>query len=223
MEKEKHLSGEESIALITSMINKAKDARHETGVAAIMWGIVIAFCSLEKLAEIQFGYELPFDIYILTFIAVIPQIYFVIKEKKERKAKTYGDVFFDNLWFAFGIGVFLTVFITNSMFAVLQPVMNEYKALTGHSSSFKLYEFTACFFLLIYGFPTFVTGMSLRFTPMIIGGIVCWVFAILAIYTNIKIDLLLLAIAAITAWLIPGIIMEKDYRKAKRELSTKNV
>lgn len=220
---EKQLTEKESLDLIAQMINKAKDACHDTGLAAIMWGTVIAVCSLVRLSELHFRYKLPFDIYWLTFVAVIPQIYFTIKEKKERKVKTYGDAFTDYLWIGFGICIFLMIYITGAMYSEWEPVAEEYKKLTGHSSSFSLYEFTSSFFLLLYGLPTFVTGVSMKFRPMLWGGLLCWACCIIALYTSIKIDLILIALSSVFAWLIPGIIMEKDYRKAKKELAQANV
>jgi hypothetical protein len=101
-QQEKQLSEKESLDLITQMINKAKDSYHDTGIGAIMWGTIIAVCSLVKLSEIQFGYRLPFDIYLLTLVAVIPQIFITIKEKKERKVKSYDDIYLDYLWLGFG-------------------------------------------------------------------------------------------------------------------------
>ena len=188
-----------------------------------MWGTVIAVCSLVRLSEIHFEYRLPFDIYLLTFIAVVPQIYFTIKEKKARKVKTYGDAFTDYLWTAFGICIFLMVYITGNLNTEWSPVAKEYKQLTGHSASFSVYEFSAPFFLLLYGLPTFVTGTSMRFKPMFFGGLFCWVCSIVTVHTTIKIDLILMALSAVFAWLIPGIIMEKDYRKAKQGLAQANV
>lgn len=224
MEKdEKTLSGQESLDLIARMINKAKDACHDTGISAIMWGALIAVCSLVRLSEIHFGYKLPFDIYLLTLVAVIPQIYFSVQEKRKRKVKTYDDAFMDSLWLAFGICIFLMIFITSAMFNFWESSADEYFKATGKSSGFRLYEFNAPLFLLIYGMPTFVTGMSMKFRPMLLGGLLCWVCCIAAVFTTIKIDLLLLALSSVFAWLIPGIIMEKDYRKAKRELAKANV
>ena len=86
--QEKTLTEKESLDLITQMINKAKDACHDTGIAAIMWGAVITICSLVRLSELHFEYRLPFDIYLLTIVAVIPQIYFTVKEKRQRKVKS---------------------------------------------------------------------------------------------------------------------------------------
>jgi uncharacterized protein with PQ loop repeat len=219
IQPEKQLTEKESLDLIAQMINRAKDACHNTGVTAIMWGAVIALCSLVRLSEIHFGYRLPFDIYLLTLAAVIPQIYLSIKEKRERKVKAYGDAFMDYLWLGFGICIILMIFITSVMYRGWDPMADRYSELAGMTASFKLYEFNAALFLLLYGLPTFVTGTSMKFKPMLWGGLLCWTCCIITLYTNVKIDLLLTALSSVFAWLIPGIIMERDYRKAKRELA----
>ncbi len=220
---EKQLTEKESLDLITMMINKAKNSYHDTGIGAMMWGSIIAVCSLVKLAELQFDFKLPFDIYWLTILAIVPQIFITIREKKERKVKTYDDIYMDYLWLGFGISIFLMIFITNVLFNVWEPVTIEYNQLSGHPSSFNLREFIAPLFLLLYGIPTFVTGAACKFKPMLWGGLLCWACCIITIYTTIKIDLLLTAFSAVFAWLIPGIIMEKEYRKAKKGLTTANV
>ena len=102
-QQEKQLTEKESLALITQMINKAKDSYHATGMGAMMWGAVIAICSMVKLSEIHFEYRLPFDIYLLTIVAIIPQIFLTIREKKERKVKTYDDAYMDYIWLGFAL------------------------------------------------------------------------------------------------------------------------
>lgn len=220
---EKLLTEKESLDLITQMINKAKDACHDTGIAAIMWGAVIAICSLTRLAELHFGFRLPFNIYWLTVVAIIPQVYISVKEKKERKVKSYGDVFIDYLWIGFGICVFLLSYITGSMANALKPITGLDGNIAGSPSVFILYEYISSFFLMLYGLPTFVTGVSMKFKPMLVGGLLCWICCIIALYTTIKVDLILVAVSAIFAWFIPGVIMEKDYRKAKKDLAAANV
>ena len=222
MENEKQLTEKESLELITRMINKAKDACHDTGITTIMWGAVIVFCALVRFSEIHFGFRLPFDIYLLTFVAVIPQIYFNIREKKRRKVKTYDEVFMDSLWMAFGISIALLIFINSMLFREWDPVNDHYRELTG-KAGFRLYEYTASFFLLLYGLPTFVTGLTMKFKPMILGGILCWISSVVALFVPIRADLLLIAVSAAGAWLIPGIIMEKDYQQAKKQLGASHV
>jgi hypothetical protein len=222
-EQEKELTEKESLALITAMISKAKNAYYDTGVGAIMWGTVIAFCSLERLAEIHFGYRLPIDINYLTLLTIIPQVFISIKEKRERRVRTYEDALMGYLWLGFGIAIFMLIFIINAMFYSWRPFYEEYERLAGHAPPSVLYNIIAPLFLLLYGLPTFITGAGCKFKPMLWGGIFCWVCCIITIYTPIKIDLLLTALAAIFAWLVPGLILEKEYRKARKQLKEVHV
>jgi len=225
-QQEKQLTEKESLHLIAMMINKAKDSYHDTGIGAIMWGAVIAVCSIVKFSEINFNYRLPFDIYLLTLVAVIPQIFITIKEKKERKVKSYDDVYMDYIWLGFGICIFLMIFIVNNVYADLTPLVKDYKELTKGRVGwvdFQFSEFVSPLFLLLYGLPTFITGAACRFRPMFWGGIFCSVCSVVTIYTTIKVDLLLTGVSAIMAWLIPGILMEREYRIYKKEQARADV
>ena len=221
--EEKKLTEKESLELITQMINKARNAYYNTGFSAIMWGAVVAFCALEKFAEIHFEYRLPFDIYLLTLLAIIPQVFISIKEKKERGVKSYDDPYMDYIWMGFGICIFLMIFVVNVIFNQWNPVADEYTTLAGHRPGFTFYEFISPLFLILYGLPTFITGAACNFKPMLWGGLLCWVCCIITLFTTVKIDLLLTALSAIGAWLIPGIILEQEYRKAKKQLRETNV
>lgn len=219
---EKPMSEKESLDLITMMINKAKDSYYDTGVGAMMWGIVIVVCSLVRLAELQFHFRLPFDIYWLTFIAVIPQIIISMREKKMRKVKSYDDIYLDYVWTGFGICIFLLIVIINVVGNAIGTENGEIAAIGSHGN-FKFYEYIASMFLLLYGLPTFITGAACKMKAMFWGGILCWVCCVIALFTPFKIDLLLIAFAALVAWLIPGILMQRGYRKAKKELAQQDV
>jgi hypothetical protein len=216
---EKELTEKESLALIARMISKAKDSYHATGIGAIMWGAVIATCSLVKLSEIQFNYRFPFDIYLLTLVAIIPQIFITIREKRQQRIKTYDDTYMDYIWLGFGLCIFILIFIINNVFYGLRPMATHYRDIAPAAAliDFRFSEYVSSLFLMLYGFPTFVTGAACKFKPMLWGGIFCWVCCLIALYTEMRIDLLLVAAAAIIAWLIPGILMEKEYRLYKKE------
>ncbi|MDX1954673.1 MAG: hypothetical protein SFU20_04015 [Chitinophagaceae bacterium] len=221
--EDKKLTEKESLDLITQMINKAKDSVHDTGITAIMWGAVITLCSLVRLAEVRYDFRLPFDIYMLTVVAVIPTIIFSVREKKARRVKVYGEEFNDYLWIAFGISVFLVSIITTKLGNDVRPLIDGYEKLAGQRSPFHFYEYVSSFFLMLYGLPTFVSGVCMKFKPMTFGGIFCWVCAIVTLYTTAQVDLLLTAISAIMAWLIPGILLEIEHRKAKQALKPTHV
>jgi hypothetical protein len=216
MQQEKDLSEKESLELITNMINKVKDSYYDTGIGAIMWGSVIAICSLVRVSELHFNYRLPIDIYYLTLVAIIPQIFISIREKKERKFRSHEDLALDYIWLSFGICIFLLIHVNNSIATEFQRLSNDNTAFGGTYSGFRYYDYMSSLFLILYGLPTFITGGMCRFRPMFWGGILCWVCAIVCVYTPVKVDLLLTALSSVFAWLIPGIIMERAYQQYKK-------
>ncbi|HEY4336024.1 MAG TPA: hypothetical protein VGM89_09005 [Puia sp.] len=181
--------------LISRMISKAKDEFIETGVSALMWGAIISICSLVALGKDLFFPELRWldAIWWLTFLGVIPQIVIAQRERKLRKYKGHDDQLRGGVWISFGVSIIL---------------MNYFVLRYDFPQPISVY-------LILYGIPTFTIGFGKRFRPMIIGGIACWVFAILSSMTPGPWQLLYLAGGAQVAWFIPGLILRKRYLKVK--------
>jgi hypothetical protein len=215
MAEEQQLSEQESLRLISQMINKAKNSFHDTGIGPMLWGSVIALCSLVTFARVQFGFKLPFDIWLLTLVAILPQIIITSREKKMRRARNYDDAAIDYIWLSFGIAIFLMTHINIVFLNKLEEIFKAYKAATGNWPDFSLNNYTGSLMLLLYGFPTVITGAIMKFKPMLWGGIACWLCCIISVYTPIKTDMLLTAFAAVVMWLIPGIILWGKYKKKR--------
>lgn len=194
MQKEDELSHKESLQLIEEMIYKAKNSYHESGTSALLWGSIIMFCSAVSFGNTWWRLGWLNQVWLLTLVAVIPQIIISIRESKAQKFKSHTDDAMGGIWISFGIAIFLTSYYTS----VFRP------------------EGSACLFLILYGMPTFATGYTHRFTPMIVGGIVCWAAAVVSIYTSQRIDLILFFVSAFFAWFLPGLILRSDYLKEKK-------
>ena len=67
--EEKKLNEDESLKLITEMIGKAKSSYHSNGTGAMMWGVVIFFCSMVDFFKMQFHFDIGFDIWWLMWAA----------------------------------------------------------------------------------------------------------------------------------------------------------
>ena len=212
--QEKELTEKESLFIIQQMISRAKNDFVDTGIGPILWGTVITFCSLVQAAQIHYQFNLPFDIWFLALLAILPQIYISIREKRERKAKGWDDDVMSYVWICFGIGVFVINFINNVQARELNHVLREYTKLTGNPVS-SIWSYATCYLLFVFGFPTIITGAARKFKIMTFGGIFCWASAIAAAFLPTKIDFLLMALSATLAWLIPGIILERKYRAQK--------
>ncbi len=211
--QQQNMTGEESLRLIGEMIQKARNSYHDSGLGPILWGIVITVCSLVTWCQIHFEFRLPFDIWLLTLVAIIPQIIIVKKEKKERKARRYDETMMDYVWTCFGISIGLLIFININIIYKLNPVFEKYIEVTGSAPEFNYSSFMTSFFLLLYGIPTIITGGCQNLKPMLWGGVLCWVCCIVSVFTKAETDMLLVASSATCAWLIPGIILRKRYLK----------
>ncbi len=195
MEQEKELTSEESLELIARMISRAKDDYRETGISALLWGSVVTFCSLITFFNFYWKIEWLRYIWFLTFVAVIPQIIVARQESKQRKVRGHHDDFMGGIWLSFAISMFL---------------------LTWFDGRYGIHM-AASIYMVIYGIPTFTTGYARKFRPMIFGGIACWVLAVISGFLDFPYTMLCTALAAQSAWFIPGLILRKRYLKVTKE------
>lgn len=218
MKDEKQFTEQESLKLITEMINTAKSSFHEDGTSAILWGSVVGVCGIVSFLENYFNWSLGFDIWTLALVAIIPQVYISIKEKKQRVVKTYTEAYMGAIWLVYGISLFALVFYFN----VISNVTNEallqkgqtlfLQSADGSMQQIKPYPPSyASLLILIYAIPTLTTGIARKFKPMLYAGIFCYVLFVVSCYTSAAIDLLLNGVAGICNWLIPGIILRRRF------------
>lgn len=199
MNPEIKMSESESMQLITSMINKAKNWYGETGLFYLIWGWVILFCCLTQFIAVHFfDNQNAHFVWLLVYLVLIFQIIYTRRMKRNRATKTYTREINGFVWIAFFICLMLTIFIC---------------------VSFKRYELINPLLLILYGMPTFLSGIIIKFKPLIIGGIFCWVMAIISPFVMVEYQVLLSAAAVITAWIIPGHLLRNKY---KSEMEDKN-
>lgn len=192
------MSSAESLALIESMINKAKNQFSENGHLYLLWGWVVFICSLGqylgmRVLKIQESYY----VWMLTWVAVIYMIFYLVKNKKQRRVVTYTDELLGAIWIAFSIVMFLSGFII------------------GQRMGARFYELLNPIYLTIYAMPTFISGVVLKFKPLKTGAVVCWVLAVLSTFIPVTEHLLLIAIAMVAAWIIPGYLLKQRYNNQR--------
>jgi hypothetical protein len=194
---DKSLSEKESLELISNMISQAKNHYYESGLGALLWGFTNVICFSLVYLEETAGFRYPFSPFYLTLVTLALQFHFDRKEKKYKSTVTVKDEMCGYLWLAFGIAVvILTVAggFANIGYIVL-PLL-----------------------LLLFGIPTFVTGLITKFLPFIIGGVACWIFCIITLFYQTNFTYLFVAAGAAVAWIIPGFILRARFYKniAKR-------
>jgi hypothetical protein len=223
MSEEKQLSGHESLQIITEMIQKVKASFHESGDSAILWGAVVAFCGIISFTQSQWGFSIGFDVWLLIFVAILPQLYIVFREKKKKLVKTYQQSATDNIWLVYAISLTAVVLYQNIVPGVSDKLMAgdgiqllQKNIGTGEVKNFNFFiPGISSVYLIIYAFPTIATGLINKFKPMIYGACICYGFFIISLFTSFKYDMLLMGLAGLFNWLIPGIILRQRYLKGK--------
>ena len=225
MANEEHeLSEQESLRLITEMIQKAKSSYHDTGISALLWGSAVFIASFATYLQQEFDYKLPFDIWLIVLFAIIPQIVISIRESKFRKFRSHSDVAVDAIWIVYAATLFGLIIYQNVVPAVTVKLLNaEGWQMVKHTINNSipdqsLWPFApsiTSIFMLVYAFPTLATGIIKQFKPMIVGAAITYGLFIVSCFTENKYDMLLSSITALVCWFIPGIILRKMYLKQK--------
>lgn len=187
-----NFSPKDSLQLIDNMINRAKDRFTENGFLYLLWGWLIFISAVSHFILLKTRLlKHPEMIWMSCWVAIIFQIVYLVRKNKKVKVKTYSDGIMDNIWMCFGICMMVLIIIVsrNNLWIYMYP-----------------------FTLMIYGIPTFLSGVVMRFTPLKVGGMSCWVLAILSTFFMPIYYLLLLAAAVLIAWIIPGYLLRKKFK-----------
>jgi hypothetical protein len=193
MEKETNLSAQESLKLIEQMINTAKNRFSNNSFLYLLWGWVIFICSMGHFILLTTKLiQRPEKIWLLIAVAIITQIIYAIKYQKKEQITSYADEILSYVWTCFGIAITVLsiIAIKNNNWIIFYPTI-----------------------LMLYGIPTFLSGAIMKFLPLKIGGIVCWILAIVALFVKPIYLLLLVGIAVLTAWIIPGYLLKKLHQQ----------
>ena len=194
---ENNFSPQQSLQLIESMINRAKDKYAEDGSMYLMWGWLVFICSLFQFVLLHvFQYEYHYIVWLVTIPFFIFQYFYVRKKQKQQKVVTYTDTIVGYVWMTFAIVIILLGFVVGLL------TTGEYFTHIIH------------ILLAIYGMPVFLTGVIVRFKPLIIGGIACWVLCIISCFITIyDYQFLLIPVAMLVAWIIPGYLLRAKYKQ----------
>jgi FtsH-binding integral membrane protein len=194
---EDNISGSEQLAIIESMIKKAKNQFSENGHLYLLWGWAVFICSSVQFILLNFvHYEKHYFVWFGLWLILIYQFFYLKNKRNRQRVRTYTDEIVGFVWIAFFILMILFLFLYARAF---------------ESDKYYLYIFPA--FLALYGMPSFLSGIILKFRPLITGGIGCWFLSVIATFIPAEYHLLLISLAMIIAWIIPGYLLRKKFKK----------
>jgi len=192
---ENDFSPQQSLVLIESMINRAKDKFAEDGSMYLFWGWLVFACSLFQFILLHIlEYPKHYLVWLATLPAFVYQFFYIRKKRKQQTVTTYADYIIGYIWLTFCVVMLLIGF------------------LIGFLTGGDYYYHIIPLLLAVYGVPVFLTGIIVRFRPLVTGGIACWVLCIASTFIkNYDYQFLMLPASMLAAWIIPGYRLRAKY------------
>jgi hypothetical protein len=182
-----NFSPEQSLRLIQAMIDKTKQDISGNAHYFLVWGwITFIACTGQFVLKHIVHYEKHYQVWFLIIVGIVYSIYMSIKEGRTERVKTHIGDSMKYLW----TGMAIT-------YMVLSVVLSK----IGWETS--VYPF----FIILYALGTFVSGNILKFKPLIIGGILAWVLAIVAVFLDYDYQMLAAAGAILVSYIIPAYLL----------------
>ncbi|MBK7935681.1 MAG: hypothetical protein IPJ82_00665 [Lewinellaceae bacterium] len=189
--EEKTLTPQESLRVIRETIDLAKHSFRENGFHFLLWGwlVVIASVANYYFSEIQ-PIERPDLAWLVMVVIGVPVA--LIRESRQAKKTPVQNIvrdWYGLIWLGFGISMLLV--IPMAVRNGLSPIP---------------------FILVLVGFATFMSGILLRFKPLLFGAAVVWAGALWCLFLNPSQHLLVQAGTAILGYLLPGYLLNLQSR-----------
>ncbi len=189
---ENDFSPEESIQLIRSMIEKTKHSISDKSHYFLLWGWAVFIGSLlQYYLKVIIDYPKHYYAWYITPVALLIFIFFLVRDNKKEKVKTFIDDASRYLWTGIGFSFMALGFIFSKM---------------GWQYCYPIY-------ILLYGIGTYVSGALIKFKPLLIGGVFCFPLAVIAAYVAYDIQIIILAFAVLVSYIIPGYLLRMRYQK----------
>ncbi len=194
-----NLSPEESLSLITKTIEEVnrktieetKKGFREGSVVYLFWGFLMFFVTLCQFfiirLELNIATGIPALLY--PFGGLYTYIYF---KRKTKNIDFPKNNLIGNLLFALGTLLGVNIFIMGLFFGpqlgvAFIPII-----------------------IILFAFWIIMTGVSIQFKPMFIGGIAVNLLAFIPFLIDWQYHFLIMTLASIVGLIIPGIILKKD-------------
>lgn len=194
--QEQPLTPQESLALIGTMINRAKDRYSENGHLYLLWGWAVLLCSLSQFVLLTgVKWEHHYMVWSSMWVVYIYQVFYLRRKKRRETVRSWADDIIAAVWVTFVVLMALGGFLLS------------------RSGGPEFYRLIYSLILALYGMPTVLSGVILRFRPLVYGGIGCWLLCVLSMFVPAQYQLLLIGAAVMAAWIIPGYLLRARYQK----------
>lgn len=194
------ITEQESVQLIRTMLQRTQHQLRDNGFFYLLWGwLVFAAAAINytlwlALGPVQLAF-IPWAV-LMPLGGVVTSVVSARYKKQRTGVTTYMQELLNKLVLAYLISLFIMLF-----FGIW---------LVG-------WEKTYPFIIIIYGIWLFVSGSALQFKWLVGGGIFSWCMAVVAFFVPSPHQLLVLAVAVLGGFIIPGHLLRSHFSNQENE------
>lgn len=183
-----NLSAQQSLDIITAMIRQAKGNVSSNSFYFLLWGWTIALANLGVFIMIRYtDVANPTVAFSITILSAIISFIYGARQSKRATSRTILDAVNMWIWIGYAITCFTIVAFGNKTNWQINPIL-----------------------ITMASVPTFVTGIMLRFKPLMFGGAALWIFGIVLFNISGDLQFLVASIAITLGYLVPGYMLRKS-------------
>lgn len=187
MKDQKHqLSSEESMEIITRMIKTAQGNVKSASFYFLLWGWITIIASAGQFyLALYTDYHAPYIVWLLAVPGWIITFIYAYKQSQKERVKTYSDSLIMWTWIGFMISILIIIFAGRQVNYQITPLV-----------------------MLFAGLCTFITGLVIRFKPLIAGGCSFWLLTPVALYLPVTYSPIVMAAGILLGYLIPAYMLK---------------
>ncbi len=185
--EEKLMTGEESLRVITDMINKTRVSIAQASFHLLLWGWLIFACSLSEYLLWKYaGWTNSWYVWFAVIAGVLISFIYGFAKGKRERIFTYGTRIYIWTW----IGCFWASVVFFLVFPISTGSVGKYM-------------------LLMAAVPLLISGVILSFRPMMWGAGSFWILALAAHFGGETVAGLAVPAAMVIGYLVPGYLLRK--------------
>lgn len=196
---DEQLNEQQSVQLIRTMLERTQHQVSDNGFYFLLWGWLVFICAaFNYIGWMIFG---PKEFIFLPWAVLMPlggivSAVYGSRQKKKENVVTYTQELLNKVLIAYLVSLLIILLI--GMYA---------------------YGWEKCypFLMIIYGVWLFVSGSAIRFRGLVAGGIFTWCCAAATFFVPTPHQLLMLAVAVLGGFIIPGHLLRNRFRKNVHE------
>jgi hypothetical protein len=189
-------SHEDGLKTIYAMITSTKSTIGENYLYYLLWGyLVVLACIFEYILIRVVHYERHYMVWpVLMGLGMLVSGVLTFRRQKTITHSTFIGNIMSYLWGGWLVSLLIIMYFATQLqnYSLILPLT-----------------------MVMYGMGIFISGGVISYRPLIIGGIVSWLAALVAFFQPYNVQLLLMIATVIVSYIIPGHMLQMEAKKQK--------